>query len=129
VVQDKAPAGQGTDGAHVRELVEAEPDAQDQAAHRHLLGHHIGHTHRAEVDGVELSEFIQGRLGHQFAVLQVMFAAPRELGELEADALTLAGGVDDLNALGHDFLADPVAGDDRDAVACHVCLPAKTPRR
>ena len=54
------------------------------------------------------------------AGLQVVVAAPRDLGELACETALLGGEVEDLDAGGNDFLADAVAGDNRDAMSLHL---------
>ena len=64
--------------------------------------------------------------GHHLAVLRVVLAAPRLLVPREREAELAARGLEHAQALGHDFLADAVAGDHRDAVdASFKSLPPR----
>ncbi|CFW34116.1 Uncharacterised protein [Bordetella pertussis] len=62
-------------------------------------------------------------IGHHLAVARVVIAAPVEMVPLEIDAETRGGRLQHAQPLGHDFLADAVAGDDGDPVfCCHLSL-------
>src|SRR2546422_820988 len=82
---------------------------------RDVVGH-AGESDGAEEDRLELPEPVQTVLGHHAAGLREALAAPVERRPLDVEAEPAAGGVEDAHALGHDFLADPIAGDRRDAV-------------
>src|SRR5690606_37262066 len=58
-------------------------------------------------------------LGHHAPVPGVVLAAPGQLVPAEANAVAAAGGLEHAHALGHHFLADAVARNDRDAMFCH----------
>ena len=91
-------------------LVEPLPDRQDQLPHRHVVGH-ARIADRTEVDRVELLQLIEAVGVHHPAVAPVEVAAPRELRHLEH---ARRGPLDDVERRRHDFLSDPVAGNDGD---------------
>ena len=78
-------------------------------------GRHVGGADGAEQQGVEAPPLLDGLVGEDDAVAQVPTAA-----EVVVDAVELdARGAHDLQRLGDDLVADPVAGDDTDLVT-HV---------
>jgi len=119
VPQRALHAGEHPRRAHIGVLVEALADGQAQAPQRDMVGH-LGAAHGAEENGVEPFQFLQAAGGNVIAVLQVVVAAPGKALELEFEALRLPReGIEDLDALGDDFLADAVAGDGRYVVGTH----------
>ena len=77
---------------------------------------HVGVTDRAEQDRVGGPQLLEPVGGHHRAGLALVLAAPRVLvvGQREAEALR--GVVEHGGGGGRDLGADPVAGDQRDAV-------------
>ena len=81
---------------------------------------HGGEAHRAEIDGVEGAERLDAVGGHHRTGLQVPLARPVELLPLELDAVPGRRRFQDPHTLGHDFLADPVSGNQRDLQRIHA---------
>src|SRR5262249_56867087 len=77
---------------------------------------HAGESHRAEEDRLELSQPLEAVLGHHATGFRVALAAPVERRPLDLEPEPPAGGVEDAHAFGHDFLADAVARNRRNAV-------------
>src|SRR5439155_6375432 len=110
-------------GAHVGVLLEAAPDRNQESPERDMVGH-SGKSDGAEEYAVVVADAIEPILGHHAAGLRVVFAAPGQLVPFERDAESRPRGFEDANALGHDLLADAVAGDERDPVAPHAASGA-----
>ena len=88
-----------------------------------MVGDDVGHADGAKENGLEAGELRAPVVRHHLAVLDVVVAVgPFEGGEFEVDAEAFGGGVQGAQALGHDFLADAVAGDHGDLVGFHGCL-------
>ncbi len=104
--------------ADVGELIEAAADGEEQAVEGDVVGD-IDVADGAEEDGVVRGELFEGVGGHHGAVLEVIFGAPIKVGEVEVEGELLAGGAEDVEGGWDDFLADAVAGDDRDAEVAH----------
>src|SRR5688500_2261112 len=100
-------------GPHIGVLVEALADRQAQTPERDMVGH-VGRAHCAEEDGVEAFELLQAACGNVSAGLLVALRRPIEILELQAKAVLQFP--QDLDPRGNDLVADPVAGDRRDAV-------------
>ena len=108
-------AGQELDRPEVHVLVEVEPEREQDPLLEDARLHPVV-ADRAEVDGRELREFGEVVLGQELAGLEVAVRADRELGEVQVEAVPLAGGLEDAAALLHDLGADPVPADHRDFV-------------
>ena len=104
--------------ADVGELVEAAADGEEQAVEGDVVGD-IDVADGAEEDGVVRGKLFEGVGGHHGAVLEVVFGAPIEVGEVEVEGELLACGAEDVEGGWDDFLADAVAGNDRDAEVAH----------
>src|SRR5207249_6202786 len=89
---------------------------RDQETPQRDVVRHTGESDRAEEDRLERSKTIEAVLGHHAAGFGVALAAPVERRPLDLESEPPAGGVEDAHALGHDFLADSVAGDRRDTM-------------
>jgi len=68
---------------------------------------------------VEGAELLQTVGGHHAACLQMDFATPIEVLPAALETKAATGGFDDANAFGNDFLAEPVAGDNRNVEGFH----------
>ena len=112
----RAPyARQEAHRADVRPLIEVLADSQPQAPEADVIGH-AGPADRAEVDGVELLEYLQAVLRHHPAGARVVLAAPAELVPVEREGPGAAGGqrVEHLAPGGHHLPANAVRGNHRD---------------
>jgi hypothetical protein len=82
-----------------------------------MFGHGGGPAHGSEEDGVHARQLRLPVVGHHFSVGGVVVAAgPFEFVQLQFKAKAGGGGLDGAQALGHDFFADAVSGQDGDAV-------------
>ena len=120
VRERRGQAGQQPHRPQVHVLLEALPERQQQIPHGDVIGN-CRRSDRAEIDGVER----RGRSKPSSSIirpcLEVVVAAPGQLGELDGDAGARDRGFDGRKPGGDDFFADAVAGDDRDLVgACAV---------
>ena len=79
----------------------------------------VGVSDGSEEDRIRLRERVEGVGGHHETVLNVVAASPRVLDPLPFDAVLLADGVQDLDALLDDLDSYSVSPDDRDVVAGH----------
>src|SRR5690606_26196375 len=105
-------------------LVELAPEQQQGAPERHMVGHRVRPADRAEIDRIAALEALFPVLGHHPAMACVILAAGKvEMAPVEPDAEALAGGLEDLHALGHDFGADAVTGDHRNTQCTHRFIP------
>ena len=96
---------------------------QQRAPQRYVIRHQRRPAYGAEEDGVEALELLEPVVRHHLAVLGVVVAAgPLEGGPFDADLEAARGCLHHAYALGHDFLADAVAGDDCDALLAHGVL-------
>ena len=108
------------------------PAQRDQEAPERDMVRHAGKAHRAQQDRVERAQHLDAVLRHHPAGLAVGLAAPVEMLPVEADVVAPAGGLQHPHGLGHDLLADAVAGDDRDPIVRHglgLRSPAVDPGR
>jgi hypothetical protein len=79
----------------------------------------IGHRRcadGAEENGVSAAQLVEAVGRHHPPFGQVVFAAPRQIGGRDGEAMPLGGGVDNGQGRRCDFLANTVAGDDRKLV-------------
>ena len=107
----------------VHVLIEVTPELDQRAPERDMVGHLRGPADGAEEDRVVLADLLFPVLRHHRAVLQVVIARPVEVIELQLDLEPARRRVEDAQPLGHDLLADAVAGDHRDLVLCQLTLP------
>ncbi len=98
--------------AEVRPEIQALPDRQDRPPQRDVIRHRRV-SERPEQHRVELAQLIERVLGHHPALLVEERGAPRQLRPLKREAQR----IDDAPSLRRDLRADPVAGNQRDAVA------------
>ena len=85
---------------------------------------HVRRAGGAEQDGVVFPDLVAAILGHHDAVLLVVLGTPVEMIDLELKtAVALGQRVQDLDAGGNDFGADPVARDRCDGVGLHEISP------
>jgi hypothetical protein len=101
------------------------PASGDWIPERYVVGH-AGKAAGAEENRVAVADRLQSVLGHHAAVLQAVLAAPGKLFAREFDAELAPCGFEHAQAFGHDFLADPVAGDDGDLVGLRQSFPFRT---
>ena len=95
---------------------------QQQAPEGHVVGD-LGGADRTQVNGVEAPQQIQSILGHHPAVLEVVLATPRELGQVELETAGRILGRREHGQAGFDHLAaGAITGDDRDAVRAEVAI-------
>src|SRR5258706_6456978 len=79
----------------------------------------VGHrrkSDRAEEDRLVAADLLEPIHGHHAAVLRVVVAAPGLLVPLECEPELAARRLQHALAFGDHFLADSIAGDDRDSV-------------
>jgi len=108
-------AGVELRGAEVDVVVEQEAQAEEEAALEKAAGNRGragGRAHRTEDDRVGLLELVDDRIGEDLAGAQPALGAQVVVDELEG--VLADGGVEHLEALGHDLGADPVTRDDGD---------------
>jgi len=102
-------------GAQVDVLVELAAKLEQRPPQRDMVGHGSWPAHGAEEDGVHAREPGLPVVRHHFSVGGVVVAAgPVDGGDVQLQAKALCGGLQHAQALGHDFLADAVSGDDGD---------------
>ena len=75
---------------------------------------------RAEENRVERPKQVQRLFRHHPAVIEVVLRPPRKVLPLEAEAGAPGGRVEDSKGGGDDFLSDPVAGNDGNAICLHA---------
>jgi hypothetical protein len=109
-------AGHQAHGAQVHVLVELAADLDEKAPHGDVVGHLVGRTDGAEVDGVVALDLVVPVGRHHEAVAHVVVGAPVEVIEAEVDAELAAHRVEHAKALGHHFDPDAVTRDDGDSV-------------
>ncbi|MCY1508990.1 hypothetical protein D9M68_433170 [compost metagenome] len=116
VRQRAGHAGHQAHGAQVHVLVEVAADLDEQAPHGDVVGHLGGVAHGTEVDGVVALDLV-GPVGrHHQAGAYVVVGAPVEMVVREIDAEAPTDRVEHAKALGHDFDADAVSGNDGNPV-------------
>ena len=116
--------GQQARRADVGVLIEALTDGEAQAPERDVIGDVRG-ADRAEVDGIKAAQPLEAVRGHHPAVPAVVGGAPVEGCDLETQlGLARAQGLEHLEPGRDHLLADAVPGNRRDAMECHLELPA-----
>src|SRR5262249_15253349 len=93
-------------------------DRNEKAPERNVIGH-ARMAHSAEEDRVKWFELRDTVFRHHAAGFDVALAAPVEMAPVECKTEALAGGFEHADALGDDFLANPIAGNHRDHVSFH----------
>ncbi len=124
VAQRPRHAGQQPHRAQIDELLEALPDRQDQFPDRHVVGHG-GRADRPEVDGIGTQQRVERAGWHHPAVREVVLAAPGVRRGRDGEAVARCCRRDHGEGGRRDFLADAVAGDDRDRMLTHDSLPVR----
>jgi len=104
----------------VHVLVELAADRDEEPPQGNVV-RHAGKAHRAQVDGLEATELLEPVLRHHAAGARVHLAAPVEVGPREIHPEAAPRRLEHPDAFGQDFLADAVAGNDRDPMR-HQCL-------
>ena len=118
VGQGRRDAGQQSHRPQVDVLAKPLPEREDQIPRRDVIGD-ARVADRAEVDRVELLDDGEPVLVHHPAGLQVVVAAPGQLGELAAEVALFRRHVENAHPGRNDFLADAVAGNDCNAISLH----------
>ena len=124
--QRRSDAGHQPHRPDVGILIEAAAQPDQQPPERDVVRDQGREADGAQEDRRMAADLLEPVLGHHPAVLDVVVAAPGQLVPVEGDAVFRTGGVQHADALGHDLLADPVAGDHRDPVPDHRQLPDVT---
>ena len=116
-------AGHETRRAQIDVLVELAPEQQQRAPQRNMVGDFVGHADRAKEDSVVAADLVFPVVRQHLAVLfKIVPAGKIEMVKLQIDTEFARRRVQHQQALGHDFCAYAVSGDDGDAVfAGHVC--------
>ena len=111
-------------------LVEAAPKLQQAAPQRDVVGHDVGPPDRPEEDRVESLEHTEPvRRQHRPVPRVVVRRCEIEMLVGEPEVERRGRRVEHPQPLGHDLGADPVAGDDRDAIGpCHAEHPVSSAR-
>ena len=104
----------------IDELPEALTEGKDQLASGNVIGD-AWISDRAEIDGVERAQLIEGVRIRHAPVAEVEITSPWELGELAAEAAPRRHDLHDVDAGGSDFLSDAVSGNHCYAISCHLC--------
>ncbi len=81
-----------------------------------------GKSHRPEIDRVVPCQSVESILRHHAAGVVVGLTTPVVVRPVEFEVKIASDGVQHPNTLGHDFLADPVAGQYGDAVTFHLSI-------
>src|SRR5690348_14012064 len=111
VAQRRRYAGQDARRPYIGVLVERLADGEPQSPQRDVIWN-VRVTRRAEEDGIVVADVVAAVLRHHAAMLLVVFAAPVEMVELEAEAaVAFRDGVHRLDAGGDHFGTDAVARD------------------
>ena len=110
VLEGAFDAGVELDGTEVDVLVELEADGEEEAFFEQP-GVTSGVADGAEVDGVELAEFVDLGFGDDLAGGEVAVAAVVEVDSVEVDVFQGGDGLEDFEGFGGDFGAGSVAGD------------------
>ena len=105
--------------ADVGVLLEAAADLDQQAPERDMVRHQGREADRAQEDRVVVPDLVEPVLRHHAPVLDIVLAAPGQLVPLEREAELAARRLEHADALGHDLLADAVAGDHGDFMLGH----------
>jgi hypothetical protein len=102
-------------GAGVNVEVELEAEAEEDVGGV-LVGGDAWVAEGSKEDGVEfIAKHFHRARGEGDFLAKIFVGAPVEVDEFDGAIAFGGGGLDDLNGDGSDFLADAVAGDDRDA--------------
>ncbi len=126
VRQRRLHAGQELDRPEVDVLVEVEPE-REQDPLLEDAGLDALVADRTEVDRPELREFREVVLGQELAGLEVAVRADRELGEVEVEAVALAGRFEDAAALA--TISGPIPSPPITATLCCTSPPPRPPSR
>ena len=127
VLQRAIHAGIKLDGPKVDVLIQFEAQPQQQA----LLedsGLDVRMADRAQEDGVQAAEFLQGRIGQNLAGPQIAFSAEIVLHRFVLDIVLLAGRRHDLQRFAGHFRPGTVSWDDSDLVHNAPLPLIRTPR-
>ena len=108
--------------AQIDVLVELAPEFDQRAPQRNVIGDFRGPADRAEIDRVVLADLRLPVLRHHLAVLLVIVPGREiEMIEMHGDAVLFRRRLQHAQALRHHFLADAVAGNDRDPILLFGC--------
>ena len=110
-------AGHQPHRAQIDVLVELPAEFDQRAPQRNVIGDFRRPADRAEIDRVVLADLGLPVLRHHLAVLFVIVPGREvEMVEMHGDAVLFRGRLQHAQALRHHFLADAVAGNDRDPI-------------
>ena len=119
--QGRVDARQYAGGSNVGVLIKTLANLQAQAPQGHMI-RNVWVTRRTKQDGVFGDQVFQSIGRHHHTVLAIIIAAPFEILEIKFQmAIGLGQLLHDMNASGHDFFADAVAGDGCNFVYFHAC--------
>jgi hypothetical protein len=103
--------------AQIHILIELAAELDQRAPERDVIRNLGRPADRAEVDGIVLADLILPIVRHHLAVLLVIVPGREvEMIEMKGHAVLLRRGLQNAQTFGHHFLADAVAGNDRDPV-------------
>src|SRR6218665_3087772 len=89
-----------------------------------MVGEFVGGADGGEVGGLGAADLLLPVVGQHLAVVFVVVPTGKvEVIELQRNAEPARRRVEHAQALGHDFLADAVSGNDGNAVFAHSCAP------
>jgi hypothetical protein len=104
-------AGHQARRAQVDVLVELAAKQQQRAPQRHMVGNLLGPADGTEVDRLMAADRSFQLSGSILPCFSSSPSSKNRMVELQVDAELAGGGIHHAQALGHDFLADAVAGD------------------
>ena len=116
VLERRVDAGKQPHRPQIDVLLEVAADRDQQAPQRDMIGH-AGISDGAEEDAVHALDLVEPVLRHHRAALGEALAAPIVVLPFEREAVAARRGLEHAHAFRHDFLADPVTGDDGDFVS------------
>src|SRR6266849_9204732 len=115
VARRRDDAGQQTHGPEVYILIEFAPDRDQQTPQRHVVGN-AGKAYGAKEDRVMVAKPRDSVGGHHAPGGLVRLTTPVEVLEAKADADLRASRFENPDALGDNFFADAVPGNDKEVV-------------
>src|SRR6185295_11754388 len=101
-----------SDRPEINKEIQIEPRGEENVTSGAIIGD-ARIAERAEQNGVEAPQQVEPAGRHRDAGLEKVVRAPRQLLELERSSRSRRDGFENLDCFCCDFLADPVAGNDR----------------